>query len=135
VTRNHWWWTRLAPLLAWTAFILLVSSLPSSFFFGPRTNVAGMPRRFVQYPYHVGAFLVLAILFLRCLRATDLGERLPRAELLSLLGAVVISICSELTQLWVPTRTPAARDLALDLSGALLGLGLMRVRRVGNHTR
>jgi VanZ family protein len=113
----------------WTALILLVASLPSSFFFGPRTSTAGTPRHLVQYPYHVGAFLVLAILFLRCLRATDLGAERRRAELLSLLGAVSISMCSELIQFWVPTRTPAARDLALDLSGALVGLGLMRVRR------
>jgi VanZ family protein len=44
-----------------------------------------------------------------------------KLELAPLIGCIVVSISSELIQLFVPTRTPAFADLGLDLLGAVLG--------------
>lgn len=87
-----------------------------------------MPRRFIQYPYHISAFFILDILLLRCFLSDSDGQVRRKFEILSLLGCVLVSIWSELIQLFIPTRTPSVSDLALDLLGAVLGTIFMRRR-------
>jgi VanZ family protein len=120
-----WSRLRLLPALGWTALILFVASRPKAFFLPPEAPVVyGLPRWMIQYLYHVSAFLVLAVLVRRGVEGrSDPGHR---ADLAALLGALAVSVGSEVLQAWIPTRTPAARDLALDLAGALVGLALLR---------
>jgi hypothetical protein len=127
MSRAEWWWRRAIPAVLWIAMILMIASLPASFFFGSGPRVAyGMPRAALQFPYHVSAFIVLAILLARCIAWPGSGTSVGRTVVLVLLGALAVSICSEVIQFWVPSRTPAARDVGLDVSGAVLGLVLVR---------
>jgi VanZ like family len=132
---RKWVWvcTKLVPLLLWIAIILWIASRPSRFFFAPDGKpFFGLQRRFIQYPYHVSAFFTLAILFLRCFwSANDLNVA-RKPETFSLVGSVLVSICSELIQFYVPTRTPAFRDLALDVFGATLAIIFVRHKRSGS---
>lgn len=125
--RLAWWWTKLLPLLVWIALILWVATRPKATFFPAQMKtIFGMPREFLQYPYHFGAYFVLALLFRRCLsRASAVLEAWPSVAIL-LLGCAAVSCGSELLQIYVPTRTPAIRDLAVDQSGAVLAVTLMR---------
>ena len=118
------WWTRcLLPLAGWTALILIVATRPAASLVNARVTTAlGVSRELLQYPYHLGAFFVLAILFVRCFGARGLPS-----ILLCVLGLVVVSAASELLQFSTPTRTPAARDVLLDLVGAAVGIGAMRL--------
>jgi VanZ like family len=115
------WWTRFLPLLLWIGIILGVASRPSSFFLDDKKLIFEIPRRFIQYPYHISAFFILEILFIRCFFSDSDSQVMRKFEIFSLLGCVLVSICSELIQLFIPTRTPAFSDLALDLVGAVLG--------------
>jgi VanZ like family len=132
MNKYAWWWTRLFPLLAWTAVILLVASRPRSFFAPDTKLIFGMPRWLIQYPYHISAFFILATLFLRCFWSANDGNIAGKPEAFSLVGSVLVSICSELIQFYVPTRTPAFRDLALDLFGATLAIIFVRHKRSGS---
>jgi VanZ family protein len=124
-------WPRLAwscryglPLSAWTVVILIVATRPSATLVSREVTTAlGVPRELLQYPYHVGAFGILASLLVRCTRA--LGLPATRVVAMTVLGAVAVSLTSELLQHWVPTRTPAVRDLLLDAMGASVGIGTM----------
>jgi hypothetical protein len=120
-------WTRLLPLLLWIAIILWVASRPKATFLPTdMKSILGMPRELLQYPYHFGAFFVLAILFRRCVTPAMHGLGGWKIAVLPLVGCAAVSVCSELLQLYVPTRTPAVRDLAVDQSGAVLAVTLMR---------
>jgi VanZ family protein len=88
-------------------------------------TILRVPREFLQYPYHFGAFFILAVLFRRCLSWREKAGDW-RAATISLIGCAVVSIVSEVLQMYVPTRTPALRDLAVDQSGATLAVTLMR---------
>lgn len=126
--KSAWWWTRLLPLLLWIGIILWVASRPSTFFLHDKKIIFEMPRRFIQYPYHISAFFILDIVLLRCFLSDSNGQVTRKFEILSLLGCALVSIWSELIQLFIPTRTPSVSDSALDLSGAVLGTIFMRRR-------
>lgn len=124
--RPGWAWRCLVPVVAWIAAILFVASRPAEFLLpADAAAAAGIRRDLLQYPYHVTAFFVLAILLLRCAGAPGPSGR-ARAERLTLAGAVLVSLIAELVQFWTPTRTPAVRDLALDLLGTVIAVGTMR---------
>jgi glycopeptide antibiotics resistance protein len=127
MSRWDWCWTRLAPLLFWIAVILWIASRPKTALFpSDMKTFLGMPREWLQYPYHFSAFFVLAILFRRCLSARSKLLSGYKPVVQSLLGCALVSFGSEWIQFYVPTRTPAVRDLVLDQSGATLGLTMMR---------
>jgi VanZ family protein len=111
----------------WILVILWIASRPKTAFFptGMKT-ILGLPREFVQYPYHFGAFFILAVLFRRYLSRTEKAGKNWRAATFSLIGCAVVSIVSEVLQIYVPSRTPALRDLAVDQSGATFAVTLMR---------
>jgi VanZ family protein len=122
-----WLSTRLAPLLAWISMILWVASRPSTTLLPTGwALIQRVPRRLFQYPYHLVAFFVLAVLFVRCL-AHRSSQRLG-TELMSLTGSLAVSITSELVQIGTPTRTSTVRDVGLDLIGMWLGVLFMRRR-------
>jgi hypothetical protein len=124
---TRWWVGRLLPLFIWIVFILWVATRPKTTFFAPDVKTfLGMPREWLQYPYHFGAFFILAILFRRCF--SEGAKRIQgwRVAAFSLVGCATVSVTSELLQIYVPTRSPALRDLAVDQSGAMLALTLMR---------
>lgn len=119
-------WTKALPLLLWIGIIFWIASRPSSFFFQDKKLVFEMPRRFIQYPYHLSAFFILNFLFSRWLFSARAAQTAGKIETMSLIGCVFVSIGSEIIQLFVPTRTPAVTDLGLDLIGALFALLFMR---------
>ena len=54
--------------LLWIAMILWVAAQPKTSFFPSEVKTfLGMPREWLQYPYHFGVFFILAFLFRRCL--------------------------------------------------------------------
>lgn len=124
--RSVWEWTTLLPSVLWSGMILWIASRPKVAFFANAKVIYGMPRRLLQYPYHVSVFFVLAILLF--LHFWPQGGRQDgrQPEMLVLLGSLIVSGCSELIQLGVPTRTPTMIDLMLDLFGTLLGILFMR---------
>jgi hypothetical protein len=125
--QSAWCWTKLVPLLLWIALILWVASRPKATFFpGEVKTLLGVPRELLQYPYHFGAFFILAVFFRRCLTPTFQALEQWKISVLSLIGCAAVSLVSELLQLYVPTRTPALRDLFVDQSGALTAVTLMR---------
>ncbi|MGH7797304.1 MAG: VanZ family protein [Candidatus Binatia bacterium] len=81
-----------------------------------------MPREWLQYPYHFSAFFILAFLFRRSFSGSTNHMSEYKFAVFSLLGCALVSVCSEALQFYVPTRTPALRDLVLDQSGAVLGM-------------
>lgn len=126
VNRSVWEWTTLLPPVLWSGMILWIASRPKAAFFADAKVIYGMPRRLLQYPYHISAFFVLAILLLLYFlpQGGRQGDRQP--EVLAVLGSLFVSGCSELIQFGVPTRTPTMIDLTLDLLGALLGILFVR---------
>jgi VanZ like family len=125
--KSSWWWTRLLPLLLWISIILWVASRPKTTFFSTdMKTILGMPREVLQYPYHFGAFFILAILFRRCLSQPKRGREDGKTIAFLLIGCATVSMVSELLQFYVPTRSPAMRDLAVDQSGAIFAVAVMR---------
>ena len=121
-----WLGRDVLPLVAWTALILFVATRPSASVVSPAlTTALGVPRELLQYPYHLSAFFVLAALFVRSVGA--LGMPRMHVVVISTLGTLAISVTSEILQFWVPSRTPAARDVLLDLVGGGLAMGVMRL--------
>lgn len=122
-------WLVLVPVLIWVVAMLFIASRPRDFFLGPQASTLwGVPRGVVQYAYHVGVSFVLAVLAAWGLTAAGLlrGRRTAVAALALIL---IVSITAKALQSRVRTRSPAVRDVVLDLSGALLGLGVLRMRR------
>jgi hypothetical protein len=129
-----WYWTKLAPLLVWIGMILWTASRPKGFFFAPGVkSFYGVPRQLIQYAYHVSAFFILAVLFLRCFPSKSSREGVCKSEIVSLFGSALIAVLSELVQLYVPTRTPGVRDFGLDLFGSILAVIVMRLIRLLPH--
>jgi hypothetical protein len=119
--------SELVHLLIWIAIMLWIASRPTDLFFAPEAKTFfGIPRWFVQYPYHAGASFILAILFRRYFSA--LGAPTGRqAWLLSLLGVVGVSMACEMMQMYVPTRGASLRDVAVDLCGGALAVASRQV--------
>jgi len=72
---------------------------------------------------HLSEYAVLALLFWRALR----GGSAIHAKMSTLFGAVllgcaVFAASDEFHQSFVKSRSPSARDVLLDIAGALLGL-------------
>ena len=72
---------------------------------------------------HMAEYAILALLLWRALRSGSA----PRAKISMLFGAVllgcaVVAASDEFHQSFVKSRTPAVRDVLLDIAGALFGL-------------
>lgn len=121
-----WWVTKVMPLLLWIGFILGAASQPSDFFLpAEKEIVLGLPREVLQYPYHLTVSLVLGVLFWRCLATGGSEKARSSPGFFSLFGSALVSVASELIQSGIPTRSFAVQDLALDCSGAMLGIAIV----------
>ena len=118
----------MLPLLLWIGVILWVAGQPkTSFFPSDVKTFLGMPREWLQYPYHFSVYFILAFLFRRVVTGRTDALAGYKPAVLSFLGCALVSLCSEGLQFYVPTRTPAVRDLAVDQFAAILGLAVMRL--------
>ena len=87
---------------------------------------------FIRKCMHVTEYAVLALLLWRALRSLAIF----RTKTLMVFGAVLLGCATlaasdEFHQVFVKSRTPAVRDVILDVTGAVLGLliGLRFTRR------
>jgi glycopeptide antibiotics resistance protein len=118
--KHAWLRTKRLALFFWIGMILWVASRPKAALLSPDTDALfGLPRQTLQYLYHLAAFFILAILLRR---SFSFEGRSRNTLLVSLIGCALVSICSEVIQFYVPTRTPAFRDLFVDSLGASMGV-------------
>jgi len=72
---------------------------------------------------HVCEYAILALLLWRALRGgSAIREKISTLFGAALLGCVVFAASDEFHQSFIKSRTPALRDVLLDIAGALLGL-------------
>jgi VanZ family protein len=111
-----------APLAAWLALMITVSSLPGD-------ALPEVPVWNADKLAHAAEYLVLALLVFRYLR---LGRRLLFSHSWQLTAAmtVVYAALDELHQLFIPNRLCDWHDFAADCSGIMVGVWLaMRLYR------
>lgn len=114
-------WRRWLPPVAWTAFILVLTSLP-----GSRIPNVGVPN--VDKLVHFGLYGVLGLLLTRSLIRPG---RLGRAMLVAVVTIAVFAAVDEWHQRFIPGRSPDPIDWLADLSGATLGAAIV----VGRYRR
>ena len=117
---------RWAPVLVWAALIYLVSDqsrLPQA--------PTGLLDLLLKKGGHLTAYAVLAVLVYRALGKLP-GDRGRARFIMAWVLTVLYAVTDEIHQSHVPGRTAAAFDVAIDGSGALLGLSLrLALRRWG----
>ena len=101
--------SRWLPALAWACLIFALSGVPS---LGTDLGVWDTVLRKLA---HAAEYAILAALLTRALS--------PRA---AWLGAVAFSVTDEFHQAFVPGRAARPLDVAIDATGALVGLLVLR---------
>ena len=87
---------------------------------------------------HVCEYAILALLLWRALRGgSAIRGKMSILFGAALLGCAVFAASDEFHQSFIKSRTPAVRDVLLDIAGALLGLliGISFARRRPKKTR
>jgi VanZ family protein len=87
---------------------------------------------------HVCEYAILALLLWRALRSSSaIRGKMSILFGAALLGCAVFAASDEFHQSFIKSRTPAVRDVLLDIAGALLGLliGISFARRGPKKTR
>ena len=86
---------------------------------------------------HVIEYAILAVLLWRAVRSVALRTKTSILFGAVLLGSAVFAASDEFHQIFVKSRTPSARDVFLDVAGALLGLliGATFARRYSKTSR
>jgi VanZ family protein len=107
------WWRAWWPVLAWAAFIFVLSSIPG-------TKLPEVKTPHADKIVHAAVYLVLGALCLRAIRRTS---RLTgaRAVAVATLLAALYGISDELHQIFTPFRTADWHDAAADTAGGLAG--------------
>ena len=114
------------PVLAWLALIFVLSSLPDEH--GGLDVGKGVPKL-----AHLAEYGILGLLVARAVTQRG-GPLVDRRTLLPLLAIALYAVSDELHQAFVPDRTPAVTDVAIDTLGGLLGMvgwRLLARRRAG----
>ncbi len=101
--------TRWLPAIAWAALIFALSGIPTL------TTGLGSWDVVLRKIGHATEYAILAALLLRAVR------EVPAWAL-----AVVYAISDELHQHWIPGRAGKPLDVAIDATGALVGVLLAR---------
>jgi hypothetical protein len=106
--------------------ILWLASCPRRRFLPAIENFSGHAATLDPVPLSFDRVFILAFLFRRSVAASvnELGGRKP--AVLLLFGCALVFLCSELIQFYIPSRTPAIRDIAVDQSGAMFALTILR---------
>jgi VanZ family protein len=134
------------PVLLWMIFIFvgstdLLSAEHTSRFIGPflrwfAPDIAGATIASVQLVVrkcaHLTEYAILAALLCRALRLGHNNFR--RAGALSLVVAALYAVFDEFHQSFVPSRTGAAQDVAIDCCGAIFGLLIYSVWARRKHS-
>src|SRR6266567_2205218 len=125
------------PLLIWLSVIFvgstdLMSTEHTSRFIVPillwlKPGIAPETIRSILFAVrkcaHLSEYAVLALLFWRALRGgSAIHAKMSMLFGAVLLGCAVFAASDEFHQSFVKSRTPSARDVLLDVSGALMGL-------------
>lgn len=112
---------RWLPPLGWAALIFALSAQPNPYGLLP-SQVPPAWYEPLGRALHAGEYAVLAFLLGRALAG---GGELKNAALLAAFGlSLLYGVLDELHQRFVPGRAFQLVDLALDLVGILLGLGM-----------
>jgi VanZ family protein len=94
------------PVVAWAVLIFLFSSIPSL------NSGLGTADTLLRKAAHMSEYAMLAVLLVRAL-----GDQLP-----AFYGAIVYAASDEFHQAFVRGRHGSPIDVAIDSTGALLGL-------------
>jgi len=141
-------WTGARPR-AWVAvaaWATLISVFSSGWFSGAQTGgvllpllrallpgvspgVLAMLHGSIRKAAHVVEYLVLGVLLVRALREEGLGGLALAAAAVAL--GIGYAALDELHQTFVPSRTGAPRDVAVDATGVVAGVALAARRRSG----
>jgi VanZ family protein len=127
-----------APIIVWATLIFagstdLMSAEHTSRFIEPflrwlHPGISPGPLATAQFYIrkagHVSEYAVLAALFYRALVNTLCAGRAVAAAAIVLLFCAAYAASDEFHQSFVPSRTASARDVAIDVSGALLAVCL-----------
>ena len=74
---------------------------------------------------HVTEYAVLAVLLWRAFRlGTHWQINLSMLFLIVSMACALFAISDEWHQSFIPSRTPSARDVLIDIAGALIGIGI-----------
>jgi VanZ family protein len=106
------------PALVWMAIIFAFSSRHGG-------GTLGTAEVVLRKLGHAAGYLVLTLLLLRALRRSGVAGALP----LALAGALAYAVSDEWHQSFVPGRSGAARDVAID------GIGVGLAALVATRTR
>ena len=123
------------PVLAWMTLIFIASTdlgsaehtsrylVPFLHWLRPGISVATIAnvQFFIRKAAHLTEYAVLAILLLRALRGQTSGTIVKQAALV-LIVAAIYAATDEFHQSFAPSRTPSARDVLIDSTGAAVGL-------------
>jgi VanZ family protein len=94
-----WWKPGMAPETVWIIHVILRQCM------------------------HVCEYAILALLLWRAVRGgSAIREKMSILFGAALLGCAVLAASDEFHQSFIKSRTPAVRDVLLDIAGALLGL-------------
>ncbi len=134
---------RWGPVVAWAVVIFIAST---GWFTGPRTEAVVVPLLAWLFPHadrytleamhavvrklgHFTEYLIFGVLIARALR--DERGGLVRHAVMAVVLATSYAVTDELHQHFVPGRTAAAMDVAIDALGATVGQMalLLRPRR------
>jgi VanZ family protein len=88
---------------------------------------------FIRKAGHVSEYAVLAALFYRALVNTLCAGRAFMAAVVVLLACAAYAATDEFHQSFVPSRTASARDVAIDISGALVAVCLYSIFCLGRQ--
>jgi VanZ family protein len=109
----------VALTIAWMAMIFYASSLP-----GSATGPDTVTFHLISKALHVVLFGTLSILFLFILKqGRSILETGPAIFLLSLFLTSIYAVSDEYHQAFTPGRHSSAKDVGIDISGAITFLG------------
>lgn len=122
------WWSLAA---FWTVLVSVLSLMSAAWAKAAFAWVLGLERRLhlpepapVDKVLHALTFLALGLIYATALGQGSWARVRARAAGLCLLGLAALSGTLELLQFFVPERTPDWADLAANLLGVSVGLGL-----------
>lgn len=111
----------LFPALLLTVSIVYVSSLPSKTLWGTGSSWD----QIVSNLAHIPTYTLLTLLWLFSVaKKARMEVRMPLYIILA--GLIVLAVCSEIQQSFVPGRTASLIDVSFNFSGIIFGIIIYR---------